>query len=109
MWQPGETMNFSASDHIRAIHKHARGKLIDCAIVNVAPIQMAARKRYERQQALPVENDLDRIFKMGVRVVTGKLLQESKKVRHDPEQAAAVAVRLAHEGRRQRLRAGGRK
>jgi hypothetical protein len=46
---------------------------------------------------------------MGVRVVTGKLLQESKKVRHDPEQAAAVALRLAHEGRRRSLRAGGRK
>jgi len=42
-------------------------------------------------------------------VVTGKLLQESKKVRHDPAETAAVAVRLAHEGRRQRLRAGGRK
>src|ERR1035438_277344 len=109
MWQPGGTMNFSASDHIRAIHQHAGGKLIDGAIVNVAPIQMAARKRYERQQALPVENDLDRIFKMGVRVVTGKLLQESKKVRHDPEQTAAVAMRLAHEGRRRRLGAGGRK
>jgi len=109
MWQPGETVNFSASDHIRAIHKHAGGKLIDCAIVNVALIRMAARKRYERQQALPVENDLDRICKMGVRVVTGKLLQDSKKVRHDPEQAAAVAFRLAHEGRRQRLRASGRK
>ena len=98
MWQPGETVNFSASDHIRAIHKHAGGKLIDCAIVNMAPIQMAARKRYERQQALPVENDLDRISKMGVRVVTGKLLQESKKVRHDPEQTAAVA-RAAGAGR----------
>ena len=59
MWQPGETVNFSASDHIRAIHRQAGGKLIDYAIVNVAPIQMA--------------------------------------------------VRLAHEGRRQRLKAGGRK
>jgi uncharacterized cofD-like protein len=109
MWQPGETMNFTASDHIRAIHKHAGGKVIDCAIVNVAPIRMAVRKRYERQQALPVENDLDRILKMGVRVVSGRLLQESKKVRHDPELTAAVAVRLAHEGRRRRRKAGGRK
>jgi uncharacterized cofD-like protein len=109
MWQPGETVNFSASDHIRAIHRQAGGKLIDYAIVNVAPIQMAVRKRYERVQALPVENDLDRILKMGVKVVTGKLLQESKKVRHDPELTAAVVVRLAHEGRRQRLKAGGRK
>jgi uncharacterized cofD-like protein len=108
MWQPGETVNFSASDHIRAIHKHAGGKLIDCAIVNVAPIQMAARKRYERMQALPVENDVDRILKMGVRVVTGKLLQESKKVRHDPDQTAAVMVRLAQEGRRQRMKSSRR-
>jgi uncharacterized cofD-like protein len=108
MWQPGETVNFSASDHIRAIHKHAGGKLIDCAVVNVAPIQMAVRKRYERQQALPVENDIDRVAKMGVRVMTGKLLQEAKKVRHDPDQTAALMVRLAQEGRRQRLRTGGR-
>ncbi|HLY16598.1 MAG TPA: uridine diphosphate-N-acetylglucosamine-binding protein YvcK [Bryobacteraceae bacterium] len=109
MWQPGETVNFSASDHIRAIHKHAGGKLIDCAIVNVAPIQMAARKRYERMQALPVENDIERVLKMGVKVVSGKLLQESKKVRHDPDRTAAVVVRLAHEGRRHRLRVRGRK
>jgi uncharacterized cofD-like protein len=102
MWQPGETVNFSASDHIRAIHKHARGKLIDCAIVNVAPIQMAVRKRYERQKAMPVANDVDRIAKMGIRVVTAKLLQESKKVRHDPEQSAALVVKLAQEARRQR-------
>src|SRR5215831_6831420 len=27
MWQPGETMDFRASDHIRAINKHAGGKL----------------------------------------------------------------------------------
>ncbi len=104
MWQPGETMGFRASDHIQELNKHAGGKLIDCAIVNVAPIQMAARKRYERQQALPVENDIDRIVKMGVRVVTGKLLQDSKKIRHDPDQTAALVARLAAEGRRQRNR-----
>ncbi len=107
MWQPGETVNFNASDHIRAIHKHAGGKLLDCAIVNVAPIQMAVRKRYERQQAMPVENDAARIAKMGIRMVTGKLLQQSKKVRHDPEATAALVVRLAQEARR-RLQAGGR-
>jgi len=102
MWQPGETVNFSASDHIRAVHKHAGGKLIDCAIVNVAPIQMAVRKRYERQKALPVANDIDLIAKMGIRVVTAKLLQESKKVRHDPVLSAALVVKLAQEARRQR-------
>jgi len=109
MWQPGETVNYTASDHLRAVHKHAGGKLIDYAIVNVRPIQMALRKRYARQQALPVENDLDRIAKMGIKVVIGNLLLESRKIRHDPEQTAAVVVRLAQEGRRQRLRSGRKK
>jgi uncharacterized cofD-like protein len=102
MWQPGETVNFTASDHIRAIHRHAGGSLIDYAVVNMRPIRQAVRKRYEREQALPVENDIDEIFKMGIKVMSADLLQESKNVRHDPEQTAAVAVKLAQEGRRRR-------
>lgn len=109
MWQPGETVNFTASDHIRAVHRHAGGKLIDYAILNVRPVQLALRKRYEREQALPVENDIEQIFKMGIKVLTGNLLQESEKVRHDPEQTAAIVVRLAKEGRRQRLNLAERK
>jgi uncharacterized cofD-like protein len=109
MWQPGETVNFTASDHIRAVHRHAGGKVIDYAILNVRPVQAAVRERYEREKALPVENDVDQIFKMGIKVMTGNLLQESEKVRHDPEQTAAVVVRLAQEARRQRTRQARRK
>ena len=29
MWQPGETINFSASRHVKEIHKHAGRELID--------------------------------------------------------------------------------
>jgi uncharacterized cofD-like protein len=102
MGQPGETVNFTAADHLRAVHRHAAGKLIDYAIVNVRTIGKAVRQRYERQQALPVENDIDRLSKMGVNVITGNLAQASGKVRHDPEQTAALVVRLAEEGRRRR-------
>jgi uncharacterized cofD-like protein len=102
MWQPGETTNFSASDHIRAIHKHAGGKLIDWAVVNVRPVVTALLKRYERESALPVENDIEKIFKMGIQVMTGNLLQQSEVVRHDPGQTAKIVVRLAKEGRRRR-------
>ena len=41
MWQPGETTEFSASDHIRAIQRHAGGKFLDYAVVNVRAITMA--------------------------------------------------------------------
>jgi uncharacterized cofD-like protein len=103
MWQPGETSNFTASDHIRAIEKHAAGRLLDYAIVNTAPILTSLRERYASQQALPVENDLERIEQMGIKVVGGNFLQQSHKVRHNPEEIAAVAMRLAREGRSRRL------
>ena len=102
MWQPGETMNFRASDHVRAIHKHAGGKLLDYAVVNIRPIPSAVKRRYARESALPVENDIDTIFKMGLKVMAGKLAQLSDKVRHDPAATAAVVVRLAQEGRRRK-------
>lgn len=99
MWQPGETTDFRASDHIRAIHKHAGGKLLDYAVINIRPIPSAVKRRYAREEALPVENDIDDIFKMGLKVMAGKLAQLSDKVRHDPAAAAAVVIKLAQEGR----------
>jgi uncharacterized cofD-like protein len=104
MWQPGETSHFTASDHIAAIHRHARRKILDYALVNTRPIQPALKKRYARQQALPVENDLARIADMGVEVVTGDFLQESNTVRHNPDAIAAAAIRLAIEARKREPR-----
>jgi uncharacterized cofD-like protein len=102
MWQPGETTEFRASDHIRAIHKHAGGKLLDYAVINIRPITLAMKKRYARESALPVENDIDAIFKMGIKVMAGNLAQTSQRVRHDPAATAAVVVKLAQEGRRRK-------
>ena len=77
MWQPGETTNFRASDHIRAIHRHARGKLLDYAVVNTRPIRPALQTRYARQESAPVEATSTRSGAMGVNVVCGDLVQES--------------------------------
>jgi len=100
MWQPGETTEFRASDHVRAIHQHAGGRLLDYAVVNIRPIPSAMRKAYAREAALPVENDIDRLFKMNVQVMAGHLAQLSGKVRHDPAALAAVVIKLAQESRR---------
>lgn len=102
MWQPGETTGFSASDHIRALHRHAGGKLLDYAVINIRPIPLAVKKRYAREAALPVENDLDRLLGLGVKVMAGKLAQLSEKVRHDPALTAAVVIKLAQEGRQRK-------
>ncbi len=107
MWQPGETMNFSAFDHVEAIHRHAGRRLLDCAVVNTQAITGARQRRYAAEMAYPVENDAGRLEDAGLKVVGADLLAQSDKVRHDPQAAAAIAVRLAEEGRRRRLARAG--
>jgi uncharacterized cofD-like protein len=105
MWQPGETIGMRASDHVTAVLRHARRRVIDYVIVNTAPISQPLRRRYAEQQARPVENDLSNITEMGLDVAGFALLSEASKARHDPERTAAVAVQLAKKARRRRLRA----
>ena len=102
MWQPGETTGFRASDHVRALHQHARMKFLDYAVMNVRPITSAMKKRYARQAAQPVENDVEALFKMGLKVLAANLAENKEKVRHDPEASAALVVKLAQEGRRRK-------
>jgi len=104
MWQPGETTHYRASDHIQAIHRHAGGKLLDYAVVNIRPLTLAAKERYAREAALPVENDLDAIFRMGIKVMAAKLASISDDVvRHDSAATAGTVVKLAQEGRRRQF------
>ena len=102
MWQPGETMGFSAFDHVEAIHRHARRRLIDYVIVNTRPITGALRRHYAAQKIYPVEMDVPRLEEAGLQVIGANLLANADRVRHNPEAAAAIAVDLALEGRRRR-------
>lgn len=99
MWQPGETIGFRASDHVSAVLEHANVNVIDYAVVNTKPIKEMQRRRYAREQAKPVENDLEALRNMGVHVVATELASGGDKVRHDPKAVAEVALKLARESR----------
>lgn len=103
MWQPGETTEFTAADHLEAIHQHAGGKLVEVVVVNTSPIKPAQKRRYAAQRALPVEVDRDRLAALGVSVIGKDLLARSEKIRHDPDSIAEVAIQLAAAGRRRKL------
>jgi uncharacterized cofD-like protein len=100
MWQPWETMHFSAADHLEAIHRHAGRSLVDCVVVNTHHIGGERRRRYAAQKVFPVEVDLPRLEAVGVEVIGRNLLAKGDKVRHDPAAAAAVAIELAARARR---------
>src|ERR1035437_99672 len=65
MWQPGETTDFRASDHVRAIHQHAGRKFLDYAVVNIRPIPLAVKKRYAREAVVVKQAQEGRRRKIG--------------------------------------------
>ncbi len=99
MWQPGETVNFSASDHVKAILKHSCDGLLDCVVVNTRPISSPLKRKYARERAQPVENDLDHLQELGVTIVAADLLVQKETVRHDSDALARIVLELAAVGR----------
>lgn len=107
MWQPGETINFSASQHVEAIRAHAGRNVIDCVVLNTAPIPLGLRRKYARAQVKPVENDFETLASMGLKVVTADLIdpaQSEGMVRHKPEALSAVVIDLASRSRALQVR-----
>lgn len=103
MSQPGETTGLTAAEHIKVICEHAGARVVDVAVVNNQPIAAPARRRYARQSAMPVLNDLDAIRAMGVEVVSAPLVEAGEKIRHDSAAAARIVLQLAKKGRRIRV------
>ncbi len=99
MWQPGETEGYTAADHVRAIHDHAKQRLIDYVVVNSRQPRAAVRRRYAKQDAWPVDVDVAEIESLGARVISASLLAETKAVRHDSEKLADLIVEVARKGR----------
>ena len=108
MWQPGETINFTASQHVKAIDAHAQRKLIDCVVLNSAPIPGTLKRRYARAHVRPVENDFEALEKMDLKIVTADLVADTtntdRKVRHNPAALAEVVIDLASRSRAHRIR-----
>ena len=94
MWQPGETEGYTAADHVRAIHDHAKQRLIDYVVVNSRQPRAAVRRRYAKQDAWPVDVDVAEIESLGARVISASLLAETNAVRHDSEKLADLIVEV---------------
>ncbi len=85
MTQPGETVGFSAWDHLRTIIEHTDPRIVDAVYVNTAKIPEPLFQRYREVGALPVKLDLDKILDKGYELVTDEVLKSDSQVRHDAE------------------------
>ncbi len=97
MTQPGETDDFKASDHIRAINKHADAPIFDYVIVNDQRPEEDILQRYNTEGQEFVESDVSEIARMGYLPVARPLISKDDWARHDPEKLAALIMDLVRE------------
>jgi uncharacterized cofD-like protein len=105
MTQANESLGLTASDHVRALYKHARHEFFDCALLNrVHPSRPLAQK-YEEKGQSPIVADAEQIEKLGVKPILGDYLVEEMHpkegliARHDTRRLAQDLLRLMMEWR----------
>lgn len=90
MTQPGETDGYTVSDHVNTILTHAgNNNIMDAVLVNDSlPANLA--EKYEQASSFPVKLDANNIKKQGIKIVSKKLIEESKEglVRHSSNRVA---------------------
>lgn len=107
MTQPGETAQFTASDHVRVIYDHIgeeTPRLFDWIVVNTQSPPEGYVERYRQEGAAPVRVDVDALRRLGLRVLAGDFLKgdvpvmtaEGQKhvLRHDARKIAEKIVAL---------------
>jgi uncharacterized cofD-like protein len=105
MTQANESLGLTASDHIRALYKHARHQFFDYALVNRTPASPELARKYAEKGQSQIEADIDEIERLGVRPVLGEYLMEEVHptegliARHDTHRVAHDLLRLMMEAR----------
>jgi uncharacterized cofD-like protein len=92
--QPGETRGYTAAQHLRALHQHARRRLFDLMILNSASLSRSLLRRYAAQGAEPVRNDIEAVWAQGVEPILVDLLVEDRVARHDSVRLAQLLIDL---------------
>ena len=97
MTQPGETEGFSAAKHREIILEYAPQINFDFIVVNNRLISDEQKVRYaaEGSQQIGISNSITPATVRHAQIVCGNLLDESEKVRHDPEKLAQVVMLCA--------------
>ncbi len=88
MTQHGETDNFTASQHLKALIEHSHPKIVDVCVVNTQNIPEELLEKYAKEMSFPVKPDVEEIEKMGYKTATADLVLISDYVRHDPKKLA---------------------
>ena len=93
MTQPGETDDFTVSDHIKTLMKYSGKNSVEYVIANNGTIPKDIEERYLSQGSKLVKLDYENIEDLNVKVVETDLVKITKGyVKHDAEHLAQVLM-----------------
>ena len=100
MSQPGETTNFTVSEHIKSIEDHVGFNFVDSVLVNDGAIEADVIKKYVNEDSNIVEIDHNVLDEMGINIIQSRMVDynEAKEIRHDSRKVAAVIFSLLLDG-----------
>ena len=95
MTEPGQTDNYSLSDHIKAIIEHAGKGIVDYCIYDTGEIVPEFIRRYNREGADLVEQDISKAKEEGIKLLQRNLSYiDGEFIRHNPDAIASSIIEL---------------
>lgn len=100
MTQPGETDQYSASRHLREIIKYLHQNCLDYVVVNNKILSEEVAKKYKKECAYSVRDDLPITFGLRTKIVREELLSDYNFARHDSDKIARLVMDIIHKEKR---------
>ncbi|WP_078550391.1 gluconeogenesis factor YvcK family protein [Litchfieldia alkalitelluris] len=95
MTQAGETLDYSASDHVKALYDHMNTAFIDTILVNDGGVPEHIKQKYAKELAKPVIYDINRLQSLGLEIIHDKIISyEDDVIRHDTTKVASILYEL---------------
>ncbi|XRG78590.1 YvcK family protein [Rossellomorea sp. GAMAL-10_SWC] len=95
MTQAGETLYYTASDHVRALYQHLDSSFIDTIIVNEGKMPKNILELYKEEHAQQVELDINELESLNLEIVQKSIVKyDDNVIRHDTVKLAEILCDL---------------
>lgn len=94
MTQPGETDDFTASDHIQVIYDHIGDDLFHVIMMNNAVPPMNIQEKYLSKNQRLVVPDVDKVQHLGCQVIVNDFILDHSLLRHDADKISKEIFQL---------------
>ncbi|WP_232696572.1 gluconeogenesis factor YvcK family protein [Brevibacillus daliensis] len=95
MTQPGETDNYTAYDHVRALYDHVGVEFLTTVVVNTQEVPEAFLAKYAAKGAYPVVCNMDKLKELDLTIVAEPMITFGEMyLRHDARKVSKEVVTI---------------